>query len=471
MLEKIISLSIARRWTVLTLALVLAALGVYNFQRLNIDAVPDITNVQVQINTEAAGYSPLEAEQRITFPIETAMAGLPSLDYTRSISRYGLSQITVVFEDGTDIYFARQLVSERLQTVASQLPNGIEPVPGPIATGLGEIYMYSVESEEGALKEDGTPWTPIDLRTLHDWVVKPQLVTVKGVTEINTAGGYEKQIHVMPWPERLAAYGLGLKDIVSALERNNSNIGAGYIERSGEQYLVRVPGQAQDMDDLKKIIITQRHGVSIRLSDVADIGLGKELRTGAATKGGREIVLGTAMMLVGENSRKVAQAVDDRVSIINKNLPTGVVLKPVYNRTTLVDKTIATVSKNLLEGAALVIAVLFFMLGNIRAALITAAVIPISMLMTITGMVSNRVSGNLMSLGALDFGLIIDGAIIIVENCLRRFSEEQKRLGRLMTKEERLDCAAKATNEVIKPSLFGILIITVVYPHLRPYGH
>ena len=463
MLERVIRFSIRQRWMVLAAVLGLAALGISNFQRLPIDAVPDITNVQVQINSEAPGFSPIEAEQRITFPIETAISGLPGLDYTRSLSRYGLSQVTVVFEDGTDIYFARQLVAERLQTVRGSLPPGIDPEMGPIATGLGEIYMYTVEAEPGARKDDGSPWTPTDLRVVHDWVVKPQLITVPGVTEVNTIGGFEKQFHVTPWPDRLAAYGLGLSDIITALERNNANVGAGYIERSGEQYLVRVPGQAKTIEDLANIIVTQRHGVSIRIKGIANVGLGKELRTGAATENGREVVLGTVFMLIGENSRTVSTAVDARIKEINRSLPKGVVASTVYDRTNLVEKTIATVATNLLEGALLVIAILFLLLGNIRAALITAAVIPLAMLMTVTGMVTNRISGNLMSLGALDFGLIVDGAVIIVENCLRRFGQEQKRLKRMLRAEERLELAASATVEVIRPSLFGVLIITVVY--------
>ncbi|MCF6216998.1 MAG: CusA/CzcA family heavy metal efflux RND transporter [Emcibacter sp.] len=463
MLEKIIRFSIRQRWLVLVIVLGISALGIYNFGRLNIDAVPDITNVQVQINTEAPGYSPLEAEQRITFPIETAISGLPDLDYTRSISRYGLSQVTVVFKDGSDIFLARQLVAERLQSVRGQLPMGIEPEMGPIATGLGEIFMYTVDALPGGLKEDGSAWTPVDLRELQDWVVKPQLITVPGVTEVNTIGGYEKQFHVTPWPHRLESYGLGLADIIQALERNNANMGAGYIERSGEQYLVRVPGQAETLEDLRRIIITQRHGVSVRIGDVAEVLMGKELRTGAATENGNEVVLGTVFMLIGENSRTVSKAVAARLEVINRSLPEGIIAAAVYDRTTLVEKTIKTVEKNLVEGALLVIVVLFLLLGNFRAALITASVIPIAMLMTITGMVQNRVSGNLMSLGALDFGLIVDGAVIIIENCLRRFGEEQKRLGRLLSRDERFDLASSATAEVIKPSLFGVMIITIVY--------
>jgi len=463
MLERIIRFSIAQRWLVLACVAGLAALGIYNFQRLPIDAVPDITNVQVQINSEAAGYSPLEAEQRITFPVETAIAGLPGLDYTRSISRYGLSQVTVVFEEGTDIYRARQLVSERIQSAREVLPPGVAPELGPIATGLGEIYMYVLSSEPGAKTPEGTPWTAMDLRTLNDWVVLPQLRGVKGVTEVNTIGGYKKEIHVIPDPSALAAFGLTLADVMSALEKNNANAGAGYIERNGEQNLVRIPGQAATLDDLRQIVVADSGAAPIRIGDIASVELGKELRTGAATQDGEEIVLGTAFMLVGENSRTVSQAVDARIDSIRSSLPEGVTLTTVYDRTLLVDRTIATVEKNLVEGALLVIVILFLLLGNIRAAILTALVIPLSMLMTITGMVENKVSGNLMSLGALDFGLIVDGAVIIVENCLRRFGMAQHSLGRLLTQDERFNLAAEASAEVIKPSIFGIIIITVVY--------
>lgn len=463
MLERIVYISIAQRWAVLVLVLGLCALGIYNFQRLPIDAVPDITNVQVQINTEAPGFSPLESEQRITFPIETVLAGLPRLEYSRSVSRYGLSQVTVVFEDGTDIYFARQLVNERLQQVKNQLPEGIESEMGPISTGLGEIYMYTVEPKPGAQKPEGGEWSPTDLRTLQDWVVRPQLRNLQGVTEVNTIGGFVKQFHVTPHPQKLLAFGLTVRDVMNALSSNNANVGAGYIERSGEQYLIRVPGQVGTLDEIRRIIVANRHGLPIRIGDVADVILGEELRTGAATENGREVVLGTVFMLVGENSRNVSQRVNERLETVNKSLPEGVVAKTMYDRTTLVDRTIATVEKNLLEGALLVVVILFLLLGNIRAALITAAVIPITMLMTITGMVQGRVSGNLMSLGALDFGLIVDGAVIIIENCLRRFGIAQHKLGRLLTKDERYKLSAEATAEVIKPSIFGIFIITVVY--------
>ena len=462
-LERIVRFAIAHRWLMLSLTLAMAAAGVWNFTRLSIDATPDITNVQVQVNTEAPGYSPLEAEQRVTFVIEGALAGLPNLDYTRSLSRYGLSQVTVVFEDGTDIFFARQQVAERIAQVKSQLPPGLEPELGPIATGMGEIFLYTVTADPASRRADGQPWSAMDLRSVHDWVVRPQLRNIPGVTEVSAIGGYVRQIHVTPDPARLLAYGFTLDDVVDALSENNQNIGAGYIERSGQQLLVRIPNQAPDMSALETIVLDRRDGVPIRIRDVATVSDGHELRNGAATQNGQEVVLGTVFMLIGENSRAVAHATALRVEEIQKSLPAGVSIQAVYDRTTLVDRTIATVRTNLVEGALLVVAVLFVLLGNLRAALITAAVIPLSMLMTITGMVRGGVSGNLMSLGALDFGLIVDGAVIIVENALRRFGESQARLGRILRREERFELAASATAEVIRPSLFGIGIITAVY--------
>ncbi|MGK4342691.1 efflux RND transporter permease subunit [Ectopseudomonas oleovorans] len=459
MLERIIRASIAHRWLVLILVLALSGLGIWNYSRLPIDAVPDITNVQVQINTEAPGYSPLEAEQRVTFPVETALAGLARLDYTRSISRYGLSQVTAVFEDGTDIYFARQQVAERLQQAASQLPTGLEPTLGPVATGLGEIFMYTLEPEAGFEET----WTPTALRTLQDWVVRPQLRNLKGVTEVNTIGGYVRQFHITPDPMRLLAYELTMRDVLDAVARNNANVGAGYVERYGEQYLIRIPGQVADIERLRNIVVATRDGLPLRIGDVAEVIEGSELRTGAATKDGSEVVLGTVFMLIGENSRAVAQRTADKLAEIDSTLPTGVRAHTAYDRTNLVDRAIATVQKNLAEGALLVIAVLFLLLGNLRAALITAAVIPLAMLMTITGMVQNQISANLMSLGALDFGLIVDGAVIIVENCVRRFGERQHQLGRLLTRDERFALAANASAEVIKPAIFGLFIITAVY--------
>ncbi|GFF08502.1 efflux RND transporter permease subunit [Stenotrophomonas maltophilia] len=463
MLERLIGLSIRHRWLTLVLTAALVALGVWSYRHLSIDATPDITNVQVQINTQAPGYSPLEAEQRVTFAIETAMAGLPKLDYSRSLSRYGLSQVTVVFKDGTDLYFARQQVAERLQQIASQLPEGLDPEMGPISTGLGEIFMYTVEAEPNARKPDGTPYTATDLRTLQDWVIRPQLRTTPGVTEVNTIGGFERQIHITPDPAQLVALGFTLNDVVAAVMRNNQNIGAGYIERNGQQFLVRVPGQLANLDAIGNIVLDRRDGVPIRVRDVASVGEGKELRTGAATQNGHEVVVGTAFMLFGANSREVSQAAAAKLDAANASLPAGVHAKAVYDRTALVDRTIGTVSKNLIEGALLVVVVLFLLLGNVRASLITAAVIPLAMLFTIIGMVRGSVSGNLMSLGALDFGLIVDGAVIIIENCLRRFGEAQHALGRQLNDEERFDLTASATAEVIRPSLFGLGIIAAVY--------
>jgi len=463
LLERVVRFAIAHRWLMLMLTFGAAAIGAWSFTRLPIDATPDITNVQVQINTEAPGYSPLESEQRLTFPIENSLAGLPRLDYTRSLSRYGLSQVTVVFEDGTDIYFARQQVAERLAQAKSQLPEGIEPELGPVATGLGEIFLYTMTADPEARKPDGSEWTPTDLRTLHDWVVRPQLRTTPGITEINAIGGFEREIHITPDPAKLVAYGFTMQEVIEAVARNNQNLGAGYVERNGQQYLVRIPSQVTQATALGDIVLDRRDGVPIRVRDVADTVEGSQLRTGAATENGREVVLGTVVMLVGQNSRAVSRATAARVAQIQKSLPAGVKITPVYDRTTLVDRTIATVAKNLVEGALLVIVVLFLLLGNLRAALITAAVIPLSMLMTITGMVRGGVSGNLMSLGALDFGLIVDGAVIITEHCLSRFGAAQARLGRVLTRDERYEFAAQATSEVIRPSLFGVGIITAVY--------
>ncbi|AVP58274.1 CusA/CzcA family heavy metal efflux RND transporter [Pulveribacter suum] len=463
MFERIIRFAIEQRWLVLLTVLGMALLGAYNYQRLSIDAVPDITNVQVQVNTPAPGYSPLETEQRITFPIETAMAGLPGLLETRSTSRYGLSQVTAIFRDGTDVYFARQLVNERLQSALGQLPPGVQPAAGPISTGLGEIFLWIVEAEEGARKADGTPYSPTDLREIQDWIIKPQLRNVPGVTEINTIGGWAKEYQIAPDPQRLAAFGLSLADLVNALQQNNANVGAGYIERRGEQYLVRAPGQVRGTQDLGEVVLAVRGATPVRVRDVAQVQLGQELRTGAATDNGREVVLGTVFMLIGENSRSVAQAVARKMEEINRGLPEGVRAVTVYDRTVLVDKAIATVKKNLLEGAVLVIAVLFLFLGNIRAALITAAVIPLSMLFTFTGMVSQKVSANLMSLGALDFGIIVDGAVVIVENCVRRLAHAQERHGRPLTRTERFHEVYAASREARRALLFGQLIIMIVY--------
>jgi len=463
MINFIVKFSVERRWLVLFITMLIVGVGAYNVFQLNIDAVPDITNVQVQINTEAEGYSPLEVEQRITYSVENAMAGLPNLDYTRSLSRYGLSQVTVVFEEDTDIYLARQLINERLQGIRSELPVGIEPQMGPIATGLGEVFTYSVRAKSDALKADGTEYTAEDLRTIQDWIIRPQMVKVPGVTEINSIGGYEREYQVAPDPAKLLAYKVSLAELSEALIRNNQNAGAGYIERNGEQWLVRSPGQLSSLEDIRNVVITKRDDTPIRVSDVAEVFYGKQLRTGAATQDGKETVLGTAFMLIGENSRVVAKAVAERLEQVNQSLPEGIVAEAVYDRTTLVDKTLKTVQKNLFEGALLVIVVLFLLLGNIRAALITALVIPLSMLFAITGMVTNRVSGNLMSLGAIDFGLIVDGAVIVVENALRRLGLAQQRLGRLLSLQERLAEVIESTREVFNPAVFGMFIIMLVY--------
>lgn len=463
MTDAILRFAIARRYLVLSFSLLLLVAGWWSYQRLPIDAVPDITNVQVQINTQAAGYSPLEAEQRLTFVIENALYGLPGLQYTRSLSRYGLSQVTVVFADSTDIYFARNLISERLAGIKTALPPGIEPQLGPVATGLGEVFMYTVDAVDGATDDSGRVIDAMYLREVQDWIIKPQLAQVPGVVEVNTIGGFNKQYHVLPDPAAMLAMGVNLTQLHQALADNNSNRGAGYIEQNGSQLLVRSASQLSNIDDIEQVVVALQGSVPVKVKDVATVTLGKELRSGAATRNGRETVLGTVMMLMGGNSRTVARDAADKLQQITASLPAGVAVEVVYNRTSLVDKTIATVQKNLLEGALLVIVVLFLLLGNIRAALITAAVIPLTMLATLTGMVQAGISANLMSLGALDFGLIVDGAVIIVENAIRRLALAQQDSGMLLPLKQRLQLVYSATAEVIKPSLFGVAIITVVY--------
>ncbi|WP_284450590.1 efflux RND transporter permease subunit [Methylophaga thalassica] len=463
MIDSILQFSIARRGLVLSLIFLILGMGIWSYQKLPIDAVPDITNVQVQINTKAPGYSPLEAEQRITYPIERALSSLPKLDYTRSISAYGLSQITVVFEEGTDLYFARDRINNILVSVKSDLPDGLEPEMGPIASGLGEIFQYTVSALPTALQENGQEYDEMALREIQDWIISPRLELVPGITEVNTMGGYEKQYHVQPFPEKMLTYKISMADIQQALAANNNNRGAGYIERNGQQLLVRSPGQLKSIEDIQNVVIKTYENSPVTISAVADVDLGKTLRTGAATRDGKETVLATAMMLIGENSREVADSVARELKEIQKSLPEGVIAEPVYERTILVDKAIATVQKNLVEGALLVIVILFLLLGNIRAALITAAVIPITMLATISGMVELGISANLMSLGALDFGLIVDGAVIIVENAVRRLAIAQHDNNGLLPLKERLQVVFESTNEVIRPSLFGVMIITVVY--------
>lgn len=459
MFNRIIKTSIQHRFVVLLVSLLLVAVGVASYKRLVIDAVPDITNVQVQINTPAPGYSPFEVEQRITQPIELILAGLPSLSETRSISRYGLSQVTAIFRDGTDIYLARSLISQRLQESQGRLPDGTAPQMGPLTTGLGEILMYTIENDQAAQSHR----TLQELRELQDWVVKPQLRTVPGVVEINSIGGASKQIVVTPNLEKLRAYELTINDLSLAIARNNTNVGAGFIEEHGEQLLIRVPAQVASYSELREVVVGIHEGTPVLVRDLADVQVGSELRAGAATDGGEEVVLGNVMMLVGENGRNVSRSVSRRLSEIAPSLPEGVALKLKYNRSNLVDATIETVRRNLFEGALLVVAILFAALGNLRAAIITACVIPLSMLMTILGMVRWNLSANLMSLGALDFGLIVDGAVILVENCVKRLGEAQTKLGRTLTTEERLDVVYSASSEVRQATMFGELIIMVVY--------
>lgn len=462
MLGKIIAFSIRQRVVVLLGTLALVIVGIFSFGRLPIDAVPDITNVQVQINTNVPALSPIEVEQQVTFPIEWSMGGLPNVEAIRSISRYGLSQVTVVFEEGTDIYWARQLVGERLTEARESLPPGLaEPQMGPISTGLGEIYMWSVEAV--GPNADGQAYTPQDLRMIQDWIVRPQLRTVPGVTEINSIGGYEKQYHVTPDPAKLMAFGLSFRDVMQAVAENNANAGGGYIEHAGEAYLVRATGLISDVEDLRNIILKSDDGVPIRIRDVAEVAVGEELRTGAATHDGQEVVIGTAMMLLGANSRTVSKEVHDRMDKIGKTLPQNVRINTLYNRTYLVEATLDTIRKNLFEGAILVVVVLLMLLGNLRAALIVACAIPLSMLFAVTGMVQEKVSANLLSLGAVDFGIIVDGAVVFVENIVRQASYEQERLGRRLTGDERRAIISRAGCQVARPTLFGMLIIMVVY--------
>ena len=463
MFNKLIQFSIKQRLLVIAATIFMGIWGAYNFLILPIDAVPDITNVQVQINTEAPGFTPLEVEQRITFPVETIIAGLPKLKNTRSLSRYGLSQVTAIFEDGTDIYFARQLISSRLQGVKEVLPENIEPLIGPIATGLGEIFMWSVERQDNSSNKNQEPSSLMELREVQDWIIRPQLFNVPGVTEVNSIGGYVKQYQVAPDPMKMIAFGVNFRDLMEALIKNNSNTGAGYIERQGEQYLIRSPGQVKGLQDIRKILLGSHDGVPIYVKDVAEVKLGEDLRTGAATINGKETVLGTVFMLKGENSRSVSLRVAEKMKEINKTLPKGIVAKTLYDRTHLVNATLKTVRNNLLEGALLVIVILFLLLGNFRAALITTLVIPLSMLFAVTGMVSNKISGNLLSLGAIDFGIIVDGAVIIVENCYRRLAQEQVKCGRILSQEERFTVTKEAAHEVSRPSIFGVFIIMIVY--------
>jgi cobalt-zinc-cadmium resistance protein CzcA len=461
--DRIIQFSIRNAIWVMLFVVAWIGIGIYSYQKLTIDAVPDITNVQVQINSQANGFTALEVEQRITYPIENAMSGMSNLEQTRSVSRYGLSQVTIIFKDGTDIYWARQLINQRLQEAKSALPENVEPQMSPISTGLGEIYQWVIKAEPNAKKPDGTPYTAMDLREVQDWIVRPQLQRVEGVAEVNSIGGYEKTYIVAPDLTRLQQIQISVAELEQALQDNNGNRGAGFIEDNGQQLTVRVPGLLSSIQDIENVTISTKNGLPIRVSDVASVSIGHDLRTGGATYNGEEAVLGTAMMMMGENSKTVAQTVDQKVQAIQQSLPKGVVIETVYDRSHLVDKAIKTVAKNLVEGAILVIVILFIFLGNFRAALITACVIPLSMLFTLTGMAEQKISANLMSLGALDFGIIVDGAVVIVENCIRRLAEAQQHKGRKLTRSERFTEVFLAAKQARRPLIFGQIIIMVVY--------
>ncbi|EXB40165.1 cobalt-zinc-cadmium resistance protein CzcA [Acinetobacter baumannii 1461963] len=463
MFDRIIQFSINNAIWVMMFVIAWIGVGIYSYQKLSIDAVPDITNVQVQINSQANGFTAPEVEQRITYPIENAMSGIPNLEQTRSISRYGLSQVTIIFKDGTDIYWARQLINQRLQEAKSALPDSIDPQMSPISTGLGEIYQWVVKAEPNAKKADGSAYSAMDLREIQDWIIRPQLQRVQGVAEVNSIGGYNKTYVVSPDLTRLQQLQIPLTDLQDALQNNNENRGAGFIEENGQQLTVRVPGMLMSIQDIQNVTVATKNGLPIRVADVASVSIGHDLRTGGATYNGQETVLGIAMMMMGENSKTIAKAIDDKVQEIQRSLPQGVVIETVYDRSGLVDKAIKTVAKNLIEGAILVIVILFIFLGNFRAALITACIIPLAMLFTLTGMAEQKISANLMSLGALDFGIIVDGAVVIVENCIRRLAEAQHLKGRLLTRSERFTEVFLAAKQARRPLIFGQIIIMVVY--------
>ncbi|MDO7219254.1 efflux RND transporter permease subunit [Acinetobacter nosocomialis] len=461
--DRIIQFSINNAIWVMMFVIAWIGVGIYSYQKLSIDAVPDITNVQVQINSQANGFTAPEVEQRITYPIENAMSGIPNLEQTRSISRYGLSQVTIIFKDGTDIYWARQLINQRLQEAKSALPDSIDPQMSPISTGLGEIYQWVVKAEPNAKKADGSAYSAMDLREIQDWIIRPQLQRVQGVAEVNSIGGYNKTYVVSPDLTRLQQLQIPLTDLQDALQNNNENRGAGFIEENGQQLTVRVPGMLTSIQDIQNVTVATKNGLPIRVADVASVSIGHDLRTGGATYNGQETVLGIAMMMMGENSKTIAKAIDQKVQEIQRSLPQGVVIETVYDRSSLVDKAIKTVAKNLIEGAILVIVILFIFLGNFRAALITACIIPLAMLFTLTGMAEQKISANLMSLGALDFGIIVDGAVVIVENCIRRLAEAQHLKGRLLTRSERFTEVFLAAKQARRPLIFGQIIIMVVY--------
>lgn len=482
MIEKILKFTVHNPIIVIAFTLAAAGFGVYSFTKLPIDAVPDITNNQVQINTMLPGYSPVQMEKQVTYVIETGLAGIPGLETTRSITRNGFSQVTAIFDEGVSVYFARQQINERMREIKDELPMGAEPKMGPISTGLGEVYMWTVDFKEGSAKHgavglqaDGSYITPEGqhlitdvekasfLRTVQDWIVKPQLKGVKGLAGVDSIGGYVKQYNVEPNVDQMIALGLSFDELISALKKNNQSIGPGYVEKDGESFLIKSDERIESMKEIEEIVIATRDGQPIRVKDIAKVRIGKEMRTGSSTKNGHEAVVGTAMMLIGENSRTVAQAVDDQLALVNRTLPPDIEVNPVLNRKKLVNSTMETVARNLGEGALLVIAVLFLFLGQFWAALITALVIPLAMLLTASGMVYSHISGNLMSLGAIDFGLIVDGAVIITENALRRLGAKQHKLGRKLNYSERIDEVLAASKEMIQPTVYGQAIIMTVY--------
>ena len=493
MIGRILSLSVRMRWLVAVLTLVVIGFGLWQITKLPIDAVPDVTNRQVQISTFAPTLGPVDIEKQVTFPVETALAGIPGLEMTRSISRNGFSQVTAVFTDRTDIYFARQQVTERLAQSRDSLPSNAQPILAPLSTGLGEIFFYSVAFRhpdgKGLKTVDGKPGWQSDgsyltpegerlttelakaayLRTVQDWIIRPQMRAVRGVAGVDSNGGYVKQYLIEPNLNALVSYGLSVTELADAMERANLSAGSNYVRRAGESFLVRADARLKSIDDIQEAVVATRNGVPIRVKDVGQVVIGGAVRTGSGSRMGSEAVISTVLMLVGDNSRIVATDAAEKLTQINKALPPDVFAEPVYNRSKLVNATIATVEKNLTEGALLVIVVLFLLLGNIRAALITAAVIPITMLMTAAGMNGLGVSGNLMSLGALDFGLIVDGAVIIVENALRRLAERQEHEGRLLTRDERMEETTLAAKEMVRPTVYGQLIIFLVFVPLLTF--
>ena len=493
MIDRLLDTAIRFRWAVVAITMIVALYGVFQLLKVPIDAVPDVTNKQVQINTAAPAFNPLDIERLVTYPVETAMAGIPGLEATRSLSRNGFSQVTAVFEEGTDIYFARQQVVERLSQAKDNLPASVEPQMGPITTGLGDVLMWMVDYKAAGTRDnpriagkpgpqpDGAYLTPEGemlrteveklayLRTVQDWLIRPQLRSVGGTAGVDALGGYVKQFVVQPDPSRMATYGVSFTELADALEAANISVGANFIQRGGEAFLVKADGRIRTVDEIGRATVTMRNGVAVAVRDVANVIVGGELRAGSAAQKGKEAVAGTVLMRAGANSRIVARDASIKLAEIAKSLPPGIEVNEAYNRSKLVNSTIGTVEENLLFGALLVIAVLFWLLGNIRAAIIAALVIPLSFLMMAMGMNATGTSGNLMSLGALDFGLIVDGSIIIIENCLRRLAERQHERGRLLNLTERLHEVFEASKEMVRPTIFGQAIIFLVFAPLMTF--